>query len=497
MAVESLFWADQLAKEITGRKRFRYNEKKITKPKKFVVKTSASVSGVLHIGRLSDTIRGESVFRALRDAGKKAELIWVAEDMDPLRKVPEGVPKEYGEFIGKPVTDIPDHLGCHESYAQHHTERYFEVLDMFVSAGMKKYSMREEYRKGAFRPFIKKLMDSLETVVSIQNKYRTTPLKPGWSPWSPICGNCGKIITPRITGFEDGKIAYECRDYGFEKTTAKGCGHAGVADPVRDDGKLLWKSEWASQWARWGVVSEGAGKEYQVPMSAFWVNAEICERVFGFPSPVPIFYEHLMIDGKKMSASLGNVVYPHEWLEVATPELLRYFYNKRLMKTRSFSWRDLPTLFNEYDRAADIYFGRKKMGNKKEEDHIRRLFEISQLKRPKDAYRLPYDFASVIVQTAGTDIGRSESILKSTGHISSIKAADREELISRLGFAKKWVDKYLEKSQKIMLIENVSKGILNKLSNSQSASLRSIAEELVKRELTEEEIHSIFFETAR
>ena len=112
--MEELFWADQLAKEIRERNKFRYLEKEIPKFDRFVVKTSASVSGVLHIGRLSDTIRSESVFRALQDAGAKAEFIWVAEDMDPLRKIPEGVPKNYIEYIGMPVTDIPDTWGCNK-----------------------------------------------------------------------------------------------------------------------------------------------------------------------------------------------------------------------------------------------------------------------------------------------------------------------------------------------------------------------------------------------
>ena len=68
----SLFWADQLADEIISRKGFRYIDKPVPKFKKFVVKTSASLSGVLHIGRLSDTIRGETVYRALKDAGQQA-----------------------------------------------------------------------------------------------------------------------------------------------------------------------------------------------------------------------------------------------------------------------------------------------------------------------------------------------------------------------------------------------------------------------------------------
>ena len=108
---DELFWADQIASSIINRKKFFYTDDKIKPVKEYTVKTSASLSGVLHIGRLSDTIRSEPVYRALKDAGKKARLIWVAEDMDPFRKVPKGVPKTYEKYLGMPVTDIPDPKG--------------------------------------------------------------------------------------------------------------------------------------------------------------------------------------------------------------------------------------------------------------------------------------------------------------------------------------------------------------------------------------------------
>ncbi|MBI2145065.1 lysine--tRNA ligase, partial [Candidatus Woesearchaeota archaeon] len=312
-----LFWADQLARKIVSRDKFRYSDKKIPQFKEYVVKTSASISGVLHIGRLSDTVRGASVYRALVDAGEKARFIWVAEDMDPLRKIPAGVPESFDKHIGMSVSTLPDPDGCHKSYAEHHTDEYFGVLHNFVFEEMERFSMQDEYGKGNFNDYISRLLDSTKLLREIQNKHRTNPLKDDWSPWTPVCESCGKIVTPRVKFTEDKKVTYVCKDYLFETTVAKGCNHKGEADPLKDAGKLAWKSEWAAQWARWGIATEGAGKEYQVPGSAFWINAEICERILDFPSPEPIFYEHLTIDGVKMSASLGNVVYPRQWLEVA------------------------------------------------------------------------------------------------------------------------------------------------------------------------------------
>ena len=285
-----IFWADQKAKEIVTRKKFRYIDKEIPEFKEYVIKTSASISGVLHIGRLSDSIRGDSVCRALLDKGYKAKLVWVAEDMDPLRKIPEGVPPSYEEYIGLPVVKVPDPWGCHDSYAEHHVAGYKETLEEFLYVKPEYYSMQEEYNKGSFKEYIKAYLENLDKVIKIQNKYREKSLQRGWSPWLPVCKNCGKIITPRIEKYEDGKVYYKCEDYAFEKHVAKGCGYEGIANPLKDEGKLLGKGEWAAQWARWRVVAEGAGKEYVVPTSAWWVNAELVEKILNYPMPVPIFY---------------------------------------------------------------------------------------------------------------------------------------------------------------------------------------------------------------
>ena len=494
---EALFWADQIARQILDRKKFHYTQEKVPKLEKYVVKTSASLSGVLHIGRLSDTVRGETVFRALKDAGVRAELIWVAENMDPLRKVPKGVPEKYAEYLGTPVTDIPDPHGCHGSYAEHHMSKYFEVLDEFVQTKMRKYSMREEYRKGHFRPYIKKIIDDIGKVIEIQNKYRSNPLPKDWSPWQPICENCGKIITTRVTKFEDGKAHYKCEDYRFATTVAKGCGHEGVNDPLKGEGKLAWKSEWASQWAHWKVCSEGAGKEYQVPMSAFWVNSEIAERVLDFPMPVPIFYEHIMIDGEKMSASKGNVVYPKDWLECAPPQLLKFFYNKKLMKTRSFSWKDLPQLYDDYDRHARVYFDEVTIENKKEREHMKRLYEISQLGKPQKRPDMGFSFAAMLAQALPEGrLDKVREILKNTGHLDKLREGDTRFIRERLEHAKAWASRRAPEEYRIEIRDRLYPDARKRLTSEQISAVRDFTHELERSSYTEGELHDLFWEVA-
>ncbi len=487
----NLFWADQLAKQIIERKKFKYSDKKIPMFKEYTVKTSASLSGVLHIGRLSDTIRGEIAYTALKGAGVKAKIIWVAEDMDSLRKIPKGVPADFEKYIGVPVTDIPDPDGNYKSYADKHREEYLRVIDEFVFTKMEKFSMREEYKKGNFKVQIKKIMKSMDDVKKILNKHRTHKLDKYWSPWTPICENCGKIVTPDIHKIEDGIITYKCKDYQFEKTKAKGCNFKGTADPLKDDGKLMWKSEWAAQWDKWKIVAEGAGKEYQVPNSAFWVNAEIVEKVLGFPMPQPIFYEHIMIDGVKMSASLGNVVYPKDWLEVASPELLRLFYNKRLMKTRSFSWKDLPNLYDEDDRYTRIYKGIVKLENSKEEWHIKRLYKLSHGMRTAKPIDMSFSYAILVAQIfpEKKDIIKG---LKATGHFQK---EYEKEIFERIEKAKGWLKKYALEDQKFEIQSEINKNI--KLSQKQKKALHEVADALEKKEFNEKSLFEEFYEICK
>ena len=488
---KELFWADKIVKKITERQNFRWKDKKIPDFKEYVVKTSASISGVLHIGRLSDTTRGAAVKRALSDHGLKSRIIWVAEDMDPLRKIPEGVPKTYEKYIGAPVSNIPDPEGCHDSYSNHHKEEYFKVLDKFAFEDMEKYSMKDEYEKGNFREFVKKIIENVSTVVEIQNKHRTNPLKKGWKPWTPICQNCDKIITPKIKLTGDMKISYVCQDYEFETKTAKGCGYKGEADPLKDPGKLVWKSEWAAQWARWNVVTEGAGKEYQVPNSAFWINAEISEKALDYPMPEPIFYEHIMVDGVKMSASLGNVIYPRDWLQVSTPQVLRYYFNKRLMMTRSFSWKELPNLYDEYDAAAKIFWDKEKLENEKEQIHLKRMFEISN--RTEDIDRpleMNFSHAAMLAQA----FKDQEKMVDSLKRINKYDENLKEEVLKRVDKAARWVELYAPEELKFQLNETVPEGTKESLSDSQKTALRQLAEVLKSADLDEEKLSNEIYE---
>jgi len=354
--------------------------------------------------------------------------------------------------------------------------------------------MQDEYNKGHFNEYIKKIIKSIDIIKNIQNKYRTNPLKRDWSPWTPICEGCGKIITPRVRFTPEGLAKYKCEDYAFETMVAKGCNHKAVADPLKDEGKLVWKSEWAAQWARWNICSEGAGKEYQVPNSAFWINSEIVESVLNYPSPEPIFYEHILVDGEKMSASLGNVIYPKDWLQVANPQILRFFYNKRLMMTRSFSWKELPNLYEEYDNAASIYKGDFNLENEKESAHLKRMLELSNKENSIDPpLNLSFTHAAIVAQTF-SDPKHIIANLKKTGHFDS---KYEKQILQRISKASEWVRLYASEEYRFVVQTEVSPTIISSLSTEQKKAIKHFNTLLSQKSWKEKELFSEVYEMCK
>lgn len=486
------FWTDRIAREIVEMKKYRFLEKPVPRFKKYVVKSAASISGVLHIGRLSDTIRVECVHRSLLDMMIKSDFIWSADNVDPLRKIPKGVPENYEEYIGVPVTEIPDPDGCHKSYEEHHRSLYLEIVRQFIEKEMKTFSMREEYLKGSFKKEIKLILENHQKVREIINSHRPKddPLPVDWSPWQPICKSCGKIITTRVQKIEKGKVYYICKDYKFKTQTAIGCGYEGVDNPLKGNGKLLYRAELAAQHAHWKLRAEGFGKEYIVPGSAFWVAMEIMEKILDFPSSIPIFYEHLIIDGKKMSASLGNVVYPKQWLEVATPELLRLLFLKDPMRERDFRWSNIPKLFDEYDMLEKVYYGLKKAPSKRDEINFKRLFEMLQISKIPRKYLniAPFSVFLEIVKIVPEKDQMQFVInkLEEYGYLKTLNSEIKKKIEFRFRLAKNWYAKYGEKEEEVK-IELLG-------------DMRTAIEDLItsiRKEKDGEKLHEEIFQIAR
>ena len=102
-------WIDKLAFELIER------EKQLERNTDLIrVERGLGASGIPHIGSLGDAVRAYGIKLALENLGYKSELIAYSDDLDGLRKIPEGLTVD-SESIGKRVSVIPDpDNGCKE-----------------------------------------------------------------------------------------------------------------------------------------------------------------------------------------------------------------------------------------------------------------------------------------------------------------------------------------------------------------------------------------------
>ena len=96
--------------------------------------TGYGPSGLPHIGTFGEIVRTSMVrhaFTSLINCSTK--LIVFSDDMDGLRKIPENVPNQemLKNFLGKPLTSIPDPFGKYESFGHHNNAKLRSFLDQF------------------------------------------------------------------------------------------------------------------------------------------------------------------------------------------------------------------------------------------------------------------------------------------------------------------------------------------------------------------------------
>lgn len=468
-----MHWADKYAEEL------------LVRGGKQVIETGTSISGIPHIGNASDVIRGDAVRKAL-EGRCDVELIWVADDSDPFRKIPKGM-ESLKDYLGYPVKDIPDPDGCHKNFVEHFADG---LIDELASFGVKPtvYSGTDLYRSGALNDEVGIALNNREEIIEILNRFRTTPLPKDYIPWTPICENCGRISTTKTYGFDDGKVGYTCQTVELSGGEIEGCGFKGESDLKKGYGKLPWRVEWAARWKHFKVTCEPLGKEHSAAGGSFWTAREICEKIFGWEPPVPVMYEFFTLNGEKISSSRGNVITLGDWLRICEPEVLKYFMYKRLMKQRDINLSTIPNLVDEYDEAERVYF------NLEEGDFkARRRYELSQITEPK-LLQVPFTLCTTLAQIVpDLDLEKIRGKLTGMGY----EGFDNERLRSRLMLAKNWVEGYGPEYLRFKLItDSKGKEIHEKLDEKQREALSKLAGELNKKWLPKE-LHKRIYEISR
>jgi lysyl-tRNA synthetase class 1 len=313
-----------------------------------VFETGYGPSGLPHIGTFGEVARTSMVrhaFDVLTEGKIKTRLIAFSDDMDGLRKVPDNIPNKelVAAHLGKPLTQVPDPFGTHESFGAHNNARLRAFLDEF-GFDYEFASATEYYRTGRFDAALRHILAHYDEVMAIMLPSFREERAATYSPFLPIHPGTGVVMQVPIEAVDAAGGTVSWRDPATEER---------FETPVTGGAcKLQWKPDWAMRWYALQVDYEMAGKDL---IESVKLSGTIVRALGGTP-PEGFNYE-LFLDenGQKISKSKGNGLTIDEWLAYASPESLSLFMYQKPTAAKRLYFDVIPRAVDDYLALLDAY----------------------------------------------------------------------------------------------------------------------------------------------
>ncbi|MGN6279390.1 MAG: lysine--tRNA ligase [Sphingomonas sp.] len=318
--------------------------------------TGYGPSGLPHIGTFNEVLRTTMVrnaFHALSDTPTR--LIAFSDDMDGLRKVPDNVPNQamLTEYLGKPLTRIPDPFGTHESFAAHNNAMLCDFLDRF-GFDYEFASSTDYYSSGRFDDALRGVLRQFDAIMAVMLPTLRAERRATYSPVLPISPKMGVVlqVPVEVVDAEAGTIAFIDED-----------GERIVQSALGGLAKLQWKVDWAMRWVALGVDYEMAGKDL---IDSVTQSSKIC-RVLGGRPPEGFNYEMFLDEkGEKISKSKGNGLSLDQWLTYGPDESLAFYIYREPKKAKALHMGVIPRAVDDYWQFRGNYPDqavKEKLGN--------------------------------------------------------------------------------------------------------------------------------------
>ncbi len=457
---EIIHWADVVAEDVLEQR------------KENVVATGITPSGHIHIGNMREVVTADAVYRALLDMEDSVKLIYIADTFDPLRKVYPFLPQKYSEYVGMPLSEIPCPCGNCANYAEHFLNPFLESMKK-LGIEPQVYRADELYKSGVYTEAVKTALIKRDEIAAILSEVSGRKPASDWSPFNPICEECGRINTTVVTDFD---IDSETVDYTCS------CGHSGTVF-MQGGGKLTWRVDWAARWKILGVTVEPFGKDHASRGGSYDTGKLISREIFGYEPPHPVVYEWIMLADKgAMSSSTGVVVSISDMLKVVPPEVLRYL----IIRTRPGKHIQfdpglpLLTLVDEYERLNQA---------DQPPDYNRRVLELSKASGICHT-EIPFKHMVTLHQVAHGDLEQILNILKRAGYSTD----DRRCIKELVDNVSNWLDMYAPPFAKFSVRDDLPPQTAT-LSDVQKAFLAAMAEVIdEKGDMSGEQYHNLVYQ---
>ncbi len=349
-ALSSKAWPYEEARKLLARYRDGAPEKGHV-----LFETGYGPSGLPHIGTFNEVLRTTMVrhaFEAMSDIPTR--LIAFSDDMDGLRKVPDNVPNKVmlAEHLGKPLTQIPDPFGTHESFAHHNNARLCEFLDRY-GFDYEFLSATECYRSGRFDDTLRLVLARYDKIMDIMLPTLREERRQTYSPVLPISQKSGIVLQVPLTVVDADKGIVRFEDEGeiVEQSILSGAA------------KLQWKVDWAMRWVALGVDYEMAGKDL---IDSVTQSSKIA-KALGARPPAGFNYEMFLDEkGEKISKSKGNGLSLEEWLTYGPEESLAFYIFREPKRAKQLHMGVIPRAIDDYWQFRDNWFDQdidKRLGN--------------------------------------------------------------------------------------------------------------------------------------
>ncbi len=341
LAMAAKAWPFEEARKLLARLGGRLPEKGYV-----LFETGYGPSGLPHIGTFGEVVRTTMVRRAFeRLCDFPTRLFAFSDDMDGLRKVPDNIPNPHlvEPHLGRPLTQIPDPFGTHESFGHHNNARLRGFLDSF-GFDYQFQSSTEWYRTGRFDQALLGVLAHYDEIMAVMLPSLREERARSYSPFLPISPTTGRVLQVPIleTDPAAGTIVFEDEDGRKTEVPVTG-GHT----------KLQWKPDWGMRWSALDVNYEMSGKDL---IPSVELASKIC-RILGRTPPETYIYELFLDDrGQKISKSKGNGLSVEEWLAYAPAESLALFMFQKPRAAKRLYFDVIPRAVDDYltfvDKAA-------------------------------------------------------------------------------------------------------------------------------------------------
>ncbi|MBS0479423.1 MAG: lysine--tRNA ligase [Proteobacteria bacterium] len=381
--------------------------------------TGYGPSGLPHIGTFNEVLRTTMVrhaFETLSDTPTR--LIAFSDDLDGLRKVPDNVPNKemLANYLGKPLTRIPDPFGTHDSFAAHNNAMLHEFLDRY-GFDYEFVSSTDYYTSGRFDDALRNVLRNYQAILDIMLPTLRAERRATYSPVLPVSAKSGIVlqVPVEVVDAEAGIVRFEDEGETVEQSILSG------------GAKLQWKVDWAMRWVALGVDYEMAGKDL---IDSVIQSGKIARALGGRP-PEGFNYEMFLDEkGEKISKSKGNGLSIEQWLTYGPDESLAFYIYREPKKAKSLHLGLIPRAVDDYWQFRGNYHRqelKERLGNP--------VHHIHNGQVPQDALPVTFGLLLNLVGVMGGDATREQVWGYLANYLPGATAADYLELDRLIGYA--------------------------------------------------------------